>query len=43
MGRTRRLSYKELIEKNKIELFNDQAALNRLEEKLDKKLAEKIK
>ena len=42
MRRINRLSYKELLEKNKEELMNDQKAMDKLKEKLDDKIEEKL-
>ncbi|MDC3416551.1 FbpB family small basic protein [Aquibacillus salsiterrae] len=37
MLRTRKLSFEELVAKNKQELLNDKNAMNKLEEQLEKK------
>lgn len=42
MRRINRLNYKDLIEKNKEELMSDQKAFDKLKEKLDDKIEERM-
>lgn len=42
MRKINRLTFNELIEKNKEELLSDQKALDKLKERLDEKIEEKL-